>query len=93
MRVLPQSIAGRTTLVLIAGILVILAIGTAVFSLGMFDGARPPRPGKLIERVVSLTAIVNGVPAAVRPDVLSAWTPRSGILADLEKSYCSNNVA
>ena len=72
MRLLPTSIAGRTTMVLSVGLLLILAVGASVFSLSSFDDGGPPRIARLMMRVVSLTSIVNGVPAAIRPDVLSA---------------------
>ena len=95
-RILPKSIAGRTTMALIAGVLLIMTISAAVFSLSLFDGARPLRPGRLIERVVSLTAIVNDVPAAVRPDVLSTvhhpglvvrWVPHARARASVARDW------
>ena len=90
MRLLPTSMAGRTTMVLIAGLLLILAITIAVSSLTLLDSAAPRRSARLLERIVTLTAIVNGVPAAVRPNVLSAidhqglearWTPHGADMA------------
>jgi len=69
MRLLPGSIAGRTTLALIAGLTLVLAVSAAVTSLTGFDG---PRHGaRLVERVETATAIVGGVPAALRQTVLA----------------------
>ncbi len=72
MRLLPASMAGRTSMVLIAGLVLILAIAIAVSSLTLLDSSAPRRNARLLERIVTVAAIVNGVPAAVRPEVLSA---------------------
>ena len=88
MRLIPNTIAGRTIMVLIGGIVFILAASTAVVSLSLVDGAMPHRRASLIGRLDSLTSIVNAVPAAARPSVLSAidhahfrvsWTPHATV--------------
>ena len=78
MRLLPGSIVGRTTLALIAGLTLVLAVSAAVTSLTGFDG--PHRGARLVERVETLTAVVGGVPAALRPTVLSTLDGRGLIV-------------
>ena len=71
MRLVPRSIAGRTTMVLVAGTLAILAAGAVVSSLGMLEDAAPRRNMRLVERTVTLVSILNAVPREVRPQVVS----------------------
>ena len=67
MRFLPKSIAGRTTMVLCAGLLLILAASAAIFSLSEFGDGGPRRNARLLMRIVTLASIVNGMPADPRP--------------------------
>ena len=86
MRLVPASIAGRTTMILAAGTLAVLAAGAVVASLGVFEDAAPRRNARLIERTVTLVSVLNAVPREVRPKVLASmhrpglrlrWTERA----------------
>ena len=72
MRLVPDSIAGRTTAILVAGTLAILAAGAIVASLGVFEEAAPRRNARLMERTVMLVSVLNAVPAEARAAVLES---------------------
>ena len=72
MRLVPDSIAGRTTAILVAGTLAILAAGAIVTSFGVFEEAAPRRNARLMERAVMLVSVLNAVPAEARADVIES---------------------
>mgnify|MGYP001158989968 CR=1 FL=1 len=72
MRGLPDSIAGRTTLALVVGVVLILIVGTTASSLLLLGEDGPWRPGVLARRVETAVSVMDGLPAALRPDAASA---------------------
>ncbi len=73
MRVLPQSIAGRIVLVLIAGVCLTLAASVAVLSPDPFGNHGSPPFIEITERVASVAGTVNRAPAAIRAQLLPAF--------------------
>ncbi len=67
MRLYPRSMAGRTTLLLIVGLFLILLVGGVIFSLGVLDRHGPRPDVRLIERVATIVSIVDELPPKVRP--------------------------
>ena len=72
MHLVPDSIAGRTTAILVVGTLAILAAGAIVASLGVFEEAAPRRNARLMERAVMLVSVLNAVPAETRAGVIES---------------------
>jgi signal transduction histidine kinase len=72
-RFLPGSVAGRMTLVLIAGMLLVVVAGIAVGTVTMGAGQ-----ASLVDRVATLVAVAEAVPAAARPTVY-AGAERAGL--------------
>lgn len=70
MRLWPRSLAGRTTLVLIAGMLVILWLGAMVWGLSVFLGLEPRHGPRLIERIATVVTILDRLPPESRPRAL-----------------------
>ncbi len=62
MRLWPRSIAGRMTLVLIAGVLAVLWAGAMVFWLSIAQGGGPPGSRIAFESVASFAAMVDRLP-------------------------------
>ncbi len=54
MRLWPRSMAGRTSLVLFAGMVVVLCLAALVWSLSVFSVGGPPRNVRLLERIATL---------------------------------------
>ncbi|MFO1349315.1 MAG: ATP-binding protein [Gammaproteobacteria bacterium] len=84
-RLVPDTIAGRTSVVLGLGFLLTLIASIAVFSLDL-GPRRAPYP-RLIERIATAVALVNAAPADVRqrllpevakPPLALRWEPRAG---------------
>ncbi len=72
MRLVPDSLAGRTLLVLIGGLFTALLASIAVLVfLDRLLGADAMRYPRLIERMASIAESVNSVPAAARPELLA----------------------
>jgi hypothetical protein len=63
-RILPGSVAGQMTLVLIAGMLLVVVAGIAVGTVTMGGGQ-----ASLVDRVATLVAVAEAAPAAARPAV------------------------
>ena len=63
-RLLPRSVAGRTTLVLVAGMLLVVASGIAVGTMTMGGGQ-----ASLADRVATVVAVAETAPASARPAV------------------------
>src|SRR5262249_31586877 len=61
---LPRSIAGRTTLPLIAGMLLVTAAGIAVSAITLLGGGEPTV--SLVDRVATLAAVAEGLPPRER---------------------------
>jgi len=72
-RFLPGSVAGRMTLVLVAGMLLVVVAGIAVGTLTMGGGQ-----ASLGDRVATLVAVAEAAPAAARPAVY-AGAERAGL--------------
>ncbi len=84
MRLWPRSMAGRTSLVLFAGMVVVLCLGAMVWSLSLFSSGGPPRYVRLLERIVTLVVLVDHAPPAARSEMLkilrapgftATWSP------------------
>ena len=74
MRLLPRSIAGRATLVLIAGLLAVLWAGAMVWWLSIAQGDGPPGSRITFESVASIAAMVDHLPPGMRAAALDAAT-------------------
>ena len=72
-RFLPGSVAGRMTLVLVAGMLLVVVAGIAVGTVTMGGGQ-----ASLVGRVATLVAVGEATPAAARPAVY-AGAERAGV--------------
>jgi signal transduction histidine kinase len=72
-RLLPGSLAGRMTLVLVAGLVLVVVAGVAVGTITMGGGQ-----ASLVDRVVTLVAVAEATPAAARPAVY-AGVERAGL--------------
>ena len=72
-RLLPGSLAGRMTLVLVAGMPLVVVAGVAVGTITMGGGQ-----ASLVDRVVTLVAVAEATPAAARPAVY-AGVERAGL--------------
>lgn len=72
-RLLPRSVAGRLTLVLVAGMLLVVASGIAVGTVTMGGGQ-----ASLADRVATLAAVAEAAPASARPAVY-AGAGRAGL--------------
>ena len=84
MQLWPRSIAGRATLVLIAGVLAVLCAGALVWWLSIARGDGPPGIRIAFESVASVAALVDRLPPEMRTAALQAattddyrlgWTP------------------
>ena len=71
-RVWPRSIAGRTALVLIAGLLSILCLGAAVWWMGLLASPGGPEDHRLAERVATIAKMVDRLPPGSRRLVADA---------------------
>ena len=71
-RLWPGSIAGRVTMILITGLVLILCMGAAVSQLSLFEDVGLRRDLRLVQRIPILTSIVSGVPAEFRRDIVAA---------------------
>ena len=71
-RLWPRSIAGRTTLVLIAGMLGVIWLGMTVWWLTVLGETGPPRRWHLVQRIETLASVANRLPTGRRNDVLRA---------------------
>ena len=87
MRLWPRSIAGRATLVLIAGVLAVLCAGAMVWWLSIAQGGGPPGSRITFESVASVAVMVDRLPPEMRAAALEAattdeyslgWTPTGG---------------
>lgn len=74
-RLLPGSLAGRMTLVLAAGMPLVIAAGIAVGAISMGGGQ-----ASLADRLVTLVAVAEAAPVAARPAVY-AGVERAGLSA------------
>ena len=75
MRLWPRSMAGRTSLVLIAGMLAILFSGAAVWGIAAFLGSAGPRGPMLIEGIASFVTIVDRLRPPERQRALADLRP------------------
>ena len=73
-RIIPKSIAGRTTLVLIGGLLLVLALATIVWWMGLFAFSDDTRGPRFIERVVTVVRLMDHLPRESRLAAVGAWT-------------------
>lgn len=72
MRLVPDSLAGRTLLVLIGGLFATLIASIAVMIfLDRLLGTDAMRYPRLVDRIAYVAATVNQVPAAVRPELVA----------------------
>lgn len=71
-RLWPRSIAGRATLVLIGGLVAVLWLGAGVWWLTQSGQAGPPAGHMLLQKVVTITAIVDRLPPEQRTVALDA---------------------
>ena len=71
MRLWPRSMAGRTSLVLIAGMVVILCLGAAAWSLSLFGEAGPRQNFRQADRIANLAVLLDRTPTAVRVEMLA----------------------
>jgi signal transduction histidine kinase len=76
----PHSIAGRTTLVLIAGVLAVLWAGSMVWWLSNARGEGSPANRIAFESIASVAAIIDRTPPQLRADALKAATSENLIL-------------
>jgi len=85
MRLWPRSIAGRTALVLIAGVLIVLWAGSMVWWLSVARGDGPPGSQIAFETVAGVAAMIDRLPPETRARALAAaaggglgfgWTAR-----------------
>ncbi len=74
MRLWPRSIAGRTTLVLIVGVLAVLWAGAMVWWLGLAESGGPRGIGMTFESVASIAAMIDRLPSDARAAALEAAT-------------------
>jgi signal transduction histidine kinase len=72
-RVWPRSIAGRTTLILIAGMLLVLCLAAIVWWMGLFAFSGDSRGPWLIERVATVAKMVDHLPPENRHKAVGAW--------------------
>ena len=86
MRLWPRSMVGRTSLVLFAGMVVVLCLGALVWSLSVFSAGGPPRNVRLMERIATLVVLIDHAPPAARSEMLrilrlpgftATWSPRA----------------
>lgn len=75
-RVWPQSIAGRTTLILIAGMLLILFLAAFVWWMGLFAFSGDARGPWLFERVATVARMMDHLPREVRDEAVGAWAEK-----------------
>ena len=73
-RIMPKSIAGRTALVLIGGMLLVLALAAVVWWMGLFAFSDDTRGPRLIERVVTIARLMDHLPRESRTEAVGAWT-------------------
>ena len=71
-RLWPRSIAGRTALVLITGLLLILFLGAAVWWMGLLASPGGPQDFRLAERVTTIAKMVDRLPSDSRRLVIGA---------------------
>lgn len=73
-RIWPRSIAGRTTLILIAGMLLVLCLAAIVWWMGLFAFTGDVRGPWLVERVATIARLVDHLPRETRHKAVGAWT-------------------
>jgi len=61
-RIWPKSIAGRTALALIGGMLLVLGLAATVWWMGLFAFSDDTRGPRLIERVVTVAKLIDYLP-------------------------------
>ncbi|WP_455210853.1 ATP-binding protein [Kaarinaea lacus] len=66
MRLVPQSIANRTTLVLIAGLLLVMVLSAVISHIVFQDDHELPHRWQMIERIHVVTQVLASIPAAQR---------------------------
>jgi len=69
MKLLPATLAWRTTLVLLAGLLVSNMIGLLIFTGERTVALNSVAKDDIAQRIAAVSRTINGVPAADRPDV------------------------
>ena len=70
----PRSIAGRTTLVLIGGVLAVLWAGSMVWWLSFAAAGGPPSSRIAFESIAGIAAMVDRLPAEQRAEMMQAVT-------------------
>jgi signal transduction histidine kinase len=102
MRLAPRSIAGRITVVLISGLILALVASIAVASIGGPFGDDHLRYPSLVGRVATVAAIVGGVPAegraelvarVARPPLDAQWSPTARPPAEAARDWRSRHLA
>lgn len=78
MRLLPQSLARQASLVLMAGMMLVIVAGVAVASLTLIRPSGADGTEDLVGRVGTLVAIAQQVPTETRPAIYTA-AARSGL--------------
>ena len=71
-RLWPRSIAGRTSLVLICGLLLVLCLGAVVWWMGLLASPGGPQDFRLAQRVTTIAKIIDRLPSNSRPLVIKA---------------------
>ena len=87
-RLLPGSLAGRMTLVLVAGMPLVVVAGVAVGTITMGGGQ-----ASLADRVVTLVAVAEATPAAARPAVYAGVARADLSVRDLTGTGASPAVS
>ena len=75
MHLWPRSMAGRTSVVLIAGMLVILFSGAAVWGIAALFGSAGPRGPMLVEGIATFVTIIDRLPPPERQRALADLRP------------------
>ena len=75
MRLVPDSVAGRVTMVLMAGVILLLLLTGLVVSLSSLGEPGPPRPFRLADRIVTLAAVADRTPTEARLELLRRAAP------------------
>ncbi|MEJ2122144.1 MAG: ATP-binding protein [Alphaproteobacteria bacterium] len=87
-RLWPRSIAGRNTLVLIAGLLIVIWASTMVWWLSVARGDGPPGSRIAFETAAGVAAMIDRMPPEIRARALDAATGR-----DLKLSWSKTRPA
>ena len=73
MRLLPGSIAGRISLMLAAGMILLLAAATALSLSGLFEDEPRPRGPAVAGRMAAAVRVIGRLPAELRPAAAEAF--------------------